>query len=123
MEPLDSLCSTNVFRERVFNQFLYRISQFPEKMAVFWVVAPCSLVEVYRRFRVSSFWLLAVITRAIALMMEANFYQTTRRNNPEDNHLHTRRRENLKFHFLVSNLCNMSHSYHPSWFNKTNNIR
>jgi hypothetical protein len=43
-------------------------------MAVFWVVAPCSLV--------------------IALMTEAartsetsvNFYQTTRRNNPEDSH-------------------------------------
>jgi hypothetical protein len=24
---------------------------------------------------------------------------TTRRNNPEDNHLHSRRRENLKSHF------------------------
>jgi hypothetical protein len=42
--------------------------------------------------------------RAIALMMEAagtsetlvNFYQTTRRYNPEDSHLHTHRRENLK---------------------------
>jgi hypothetical protein len=53
-------------------------------MAVFWVVAPCSLVEVYRLFR-----------SAIALMMEAastsetlaNFYQTTWRNNPEDSHL------------------------------------
>jgi hypothetical protein len=41
---------------------------------------------------------------AIALMMEAartsvtsvNFYQTTRRYNPEDSHLHYRRRENLK---------------------------
>jgi hypothetical protein len=40
----------------------------------------------------------------IALMMEAestsetlvNFYQTARCNNPEDSHLHTRRRENLK---------------------------
>jgi hypothetical protein len=40
----------------------------------------------------------------IALMMEAastsetsvNFYQTARRNNPEDSHLHTRHRENLK---------------------------
>jgi hypothetical protein len=40
----------------------------------------------------------------IALMMEAasasetsvNFYQTTRRNNPGESHLHTRRRENLK---------------------------
>jgi hypothetical protein len=26
----------------------------------------------------------------------ANFSQTTRRNNPEDSHVHTRRRENLK---------------------------
>jgi hypothetical protein len=40
----------------------------------------------------------------IGLMMEAaitsetwvNFYQTARRNIPEDSHLHTRRRENLK---------------------------
>jgi hypothetical protein len=48
----------------------------------------------------------------IALMMEeastsetwVNFYQTTRRNNPEDSHLQTRRCENLKSHddFLVS---------------------
>jgi hypothetical protein len=60
------------------------------KMAVFWVVAPCSLVEVYQRF--------------IALMMEAartsetlvNFYQTTWHYKPEDSHLHTHRRENLK---------------------------
>jgi hypothetical protein len=42
----------------------------------------------------------------IALLMEAagtsetsiNFYQTTRRNNLEDSHLHTRRHENLKSH-------------------------
>jgi hypothetical protein len=55
-------------------------------MAVFWVV-PAS-----------------IISSMIALMMEAastsetliNFYQTTRRNNPEDSHLHTRRPENLK---------------------------
>jgi hypothetical protein len=51
------------------------MKQTEPKMAVFWVVAPCSLVEVYRRFRD---W-------AIALMMEAastsetsvNLYQTT----------------------------------------------
>jgi hypothetical protein len=50
------------------------------KMAVFWVVMPCSLVEVYQLF---------------ALMMDAartsetlvNFYQTTQRYNPEDSHL------------------------------------
>jgi hypothetical protein len=41
-----------------------------------------------------------------ALMMEAistsetlaNLYETTRRNIPEDSHLHTRHRENLKSH-------------------------
>jgi hypothetical protein len=52
------------------------------KMAVFWVVEPCSLVE--------------VLPTLIALMMEAastsetsvNVYQTTRRNNPEDSHPH-----------------------------------
>jgi hypothetical protein len=46
-------------------------------MAVFWFVVPCSLVSI------------------IAQMMEAartyetsvNFYQTTRRNNPEDSYL------------------------------------
>jgi hypothetical protein len=30
-----------------------------------------------------------------------NFYQTTRRNIPEDSHLHTRRRENLKSNKLA----------------------
>jgi hypothetical protein len=46
---------------------------------------------------------------AIALMMvsvstsdtSVNFYKTTRRNNPEDSHLHTRRRENLKSHITA----------------------
>jgi hypothetical protein len=77
------------------------------KMAVFWVVAPCRLVEVYRRFRDASCLYHQGDDRPasiIALMMEAastsetsvNFYQTTRRYNPEDSHLHTRRRENLK---------------------------
>jgi hypothetical protein len=44
----------------------------------------------------------------IALMMEAaqasetlvNFYQSTRRYNPEDSHLHTHRRENLRSYFI-----------------------
>jgi hypothetical protein len=56
------------------------------KMAVFWVVALCSLVEVYQRSR-GPFCL-------YALMMEAertsgtlvNFYQTTQCYNPEDSH-------------------------------------
>jgi hypothetical protein len=49
--------------------------------------------------------LAASIIKAM-MMMEAlstsktlvNFYQTTRCNNPENSHLHTRRRENLKSH-------------------------
>jgi hypothetical protein len=48
------------------------------KMTVFWVVAPCNVVEVY-------------------------FYQTTRWYNPEDSHLHTHRRENLKSYLDLIN--------------------
>jgi hypothetical protein len=54
------------------------------KMTVFWDIAPCSLLETDRNFS------------AIALMVETintsetsvNFYETTRRNIPEDSHLH-----------------------------------
>jgi hypothetical protein len=50
--------------------------------------------------------LLLAASTIIALTMEAtstsetsvNFYQTTRRNNPEDSQLHTRYRETLKSH-------------------------
>jgi formate hydrogenlyase subunit 3/multisubunit Na+/H+ antiporter MnhD subunit len=50
-----------------------------------------------------------VLGLLIALMMEAartsetlvNFYQTTRRYNPEDSHLHTHRRENLKSYYAT----------------------
>jgi hypothetical protein len=60
------------------------------KMALFWVVAPYSLVEVINVSEV----LAASIIRA--MMMEAarssetlgNSHQTTRRYNPEDSHLH-----------------------------------
>jgi hypothetical protein len=51
-----------------------------------WDVAPCSHVEVDRRFR----GVYASIIRTI------NFNVTTRRYIPEDSKLHTRRRENLK---------------------------
>jgi hypothetical protein len=49
------------------------------KMAVFWVIA--LMMEVASTSETS-----------------VNFYQTTRRNNPEDSHLYTRRRENHKSH-------------------------
>jgi hypothetical protein len=59
-------------------------------MAVFWVVAPCSLVEVYKRFG-GPCCLHHQGDRTLV-----NFYQTTRCYNPEDSHLHTHRRESLK---------------------------
>jgi hypothetical protein len=51
-------------------------------MAIFWVVAPCRPDDEGSKH----------------LWTSANLHQTTRRNNPEDSHLHTRRRENLKSH-------------------------
>jgi hypothetical protein len=57
------------------------------KMTVFWHIAQCSVVEIDRRFR------------AIPLVMEevhnsetsADFYETTRRNIPEDSRLQCRK--------------------------------
>jgi hypothetical protein len=59
------------------------------------------LFHTFIRMKMAVFW-------AIVLMMEAvstsetsvSFYQTIRRNNPEDSHLHTRRRESLRSHFF-----------------------
>jgi hypothetical protein len=50
----------------------------------------------------------SIIRAIIALMMEAastsetsvTFYQTTRHNKPGGSHIHTRRRENLKYHLI-----------------------
>jgi hypothetical protein len=58
------------------------------KMAVFWVVAPCSLVEVYQRFR-GPYCLHHQDDESPVSTSETwiNSYQTTRRNIPEDCHL------------------------------------
>jgi hypothetical protein len=58
--------------------------------------------------------------QAVDLMMEAvsvsetsvNFYQTTRRIISEDSHLHTRRRENLKSHYLTK--LTVKYWYYPN---------
>jgi hypothetical protein len=65
-------------------------------MAVFWVVAPCNLVEVYQRFGGT-----CCLHHQSAMTSEtlANFYQTRRRYNPEDSHLRTHHRENLKSYY------------------------
>jgi hypothetical protein len=65
----------------------------PVKMAVFWVVAPCSLMEVYQAMTYRT-----EMEAANTSETSADFYQTTHRNNPEGSHLHTCRRENLKSH-------------------------
>jgi hypothetical protein len=43
---------------------------------------------------------------AITFETSVNFYQTTRRYNPEDSCLHTRRRQNLKSYKIIIIHCN-----------------
>jgi hypothetical protein len=57
-------------------------------MAVFWVVTQCRLV-IYQRF-------IIMVEAAGASETLVNIYRSTRRNIPEDSHLHTRYRENFK---------------------------
>jgi hypothetical protein len=49
-------------------------------MAAFWVVAPCSLVEVYQRFRSPSCLIIMAMRTSVTLV---NIYQTTRHCNPK----------------------------------------
>jgi hypothetical protein len=58
-------------------------------MAVPWIVVPCILIEVYRRFR-SSFCLHHQ-GDGLGLTYETsvNFYHTTVCNNPEESHFHS----------------------------------
>jgi hypothetical protein len=95
------------------------------KMTVFWVVAPCSLVEFINASEVIAVF----INSIIVLMMEAastsetsgNFYQTTRRNNPKDSHLLSRyyfriRMERLrkrKINLISGNPTHILTGYHP----------
>jgi hypothetical protein len=58
------------------------------KISVFWVVAPCNLVEVYQRFG-GSCCLHHPGDESRTSETLVNFYQTTRRYNPEDSHLRT----------------------------------
>jgi hypothetical protein len=74
------------------------------KVIVFWVVAPCSLIEAYRRFRSAYFVLVLMMEAASASETSVNFCQTTQHNNPEDSRLHTRSHESLKSHAMI-NVC------------------
>jgi hypothetical protein len=72
-------------------------------MAVFWAVAPCSMVEVYQRFKGPCYLHHQGIHRPhnggskdLCNVSKLLPYHTTRRYNPEYSHLRTRSRENLK---------------------------
>jgi hypothetical protein len=52
------------------------------KMAILWVVGPCSLMHLYRRFRG-----VLLMEAASTSATSVNFYQSTRRNSPEDSRL------------------------------------
>jgi hypothetical protein len=56
------------------------------KMAVFWIDVPYSLVEVFDVSEVLAASVIRAMSRPRA--SSVNFYQTTRRNIPEDSHLH-----------------------------------
>jgi hypothetical protein len=76
------------------------------KITVFLVAAPCILVEVYRRFR-DAYCLHHqgdeyMIEAASTSETSVNFYQTTRRNNPE----YSRLVVNLFFCEMVSRVTN-----------------
>jgi hypothetical protein len=68
-------------------------------MAVVWVVAPCTVVEVYRRFRGACYIHHQGDQAASTSETSVNIHQTTWRNNPEDSH-----RENLKSHLFSTRL-------------------
>jgi hypothetical protein len=84
-----------------------RFISSPTKPEVRWLSSGLlRRLDWYKFTNVSEVLSASIITTISALMMKAvstsetsvNLYQTTRRNNPENSHLHTRRRENLKSH-------------------------
>jgi len=63
-----------------------------KKFGVLWDVTPTY----------SWWWFIALMMEAVRTSeMSVNFNMTTRRYIPEDNRLHTRRRENLKSHTVI----------------------
>jgi hypothetical protein len=70
----------------------------PIMTAVFCAVAPCSPVEDISEVLVRGLLTTVILEAANTSETSVNFYHTTRRNIPEDSHLHTRCHENLKCH-------------------------
>jgi hypothetical protein len=77
----------NSFQFNEFSKVGFEVlTALSTKMAVFWVVAPCIMVGVYQRFR-SPCCLHHQGDECQNSETLVNFYQTTRRYNPEDSHL------------------------------------
>jgi hypothetical protein len=96
-KPINGLCSKTAESRVHFKPYVsniqFNIVRFQVltaasmKMAVFWVVVPCNLVEVYRRFG-NAYCLIALMMEAASNCEKSvNFYQTTRRKISEDSHL------------------------------------
>jgi hypothetical protein len=85
------ILSFHLFYVQIFSSVFLKLSIYEDD---------CSLVEVYRRFKGACCLHCQALMMAAASTSETsvNIFQTTRRNDPEDSHLHTRRRENLKSH-------------------------
>jgi hypothetical protein len=57
------------------------------------------VTQIFKHLKMAVFWVVALMMEAASTSeTSVNVYQTTRRYNPKDNHLHTSRRENLKSH-------------------------
>jgi hypothetical protein len=80
------------------------------KMAVFWVVAPCSLVEVYQHFRGTCCFQHQGDEVASTCEMLVNFHQNTWHYNSEDSHFHAHHHKNLRFYQAIKLLefCHIS---------------
>jgi hypothetical protein len=74
------------------------------KIAIFWVVAPCSLEEVYQRFRRT-----CCLHHQAASTSETsvNFYQTTHCYNTEDSYLHVYEKTDTTYLILSCNVMSM----------------
>jgi hypothetical protein len=69
-------------------------------MAVFWVVSPFRLTDVYRRFRGAAVFVIIAMSKAVSnCEMSVNLYQTAQRKNLKRRPSSYSRRENLETQF------------------------
>jgi hypothetical protein len=73
------------------------------KVLVFWEVASCSVVEIYRRFEERTAFILRV-RESSKQATPVNMYQTARRHTLDDSTLHSHRRDDLLSSFMPKRL-------------------